>query len=132
MVRRRVFGRAAEAVEEDDDALRRAGRADEPHLVGALSVRALDVWGGRVLRAPAARESEDSQRRRRAPHRVTSRSTYFASTSTSRFTSSPGASPERVVSASVCGISAMVNASPPSDATVSETPSTVIEPFSTQ
>ena len=60
------------------------------------------------------------------------RSTYFARTSTSRFTRRPGSSSASVVSASVCGISATSNASSCSAAIVSETPSTVIEPFSTQ
>ena len=63
---------------------------------------------------------------------ATSRSTYFASTSTSRFTGRPGARSRSVVASSVCGTSATANASSSSSATVSETPSTVIEPFSTQ
>ena len=62
----------------------------------------------------------------------TSRSTYFASTSTSRFTERPGPSSPSVVAVSVCGTSATANASSYSSATVSDTPSTVIEPFSTQ
>ena len=37
-----------------------------------------------------------------------------------------------VVASSVCGTSATANASSASSATVSETPSTAIEPFSTQ
>ena len=61
-----------------------------------------------------------------------SRSTYFASTSASRFTAWPGRSEDRVVASSVCGTSATAKASELSSATVSETPSTVIEPFSTQ
>src|SRR5206468_8256630 len=59
-------------------------------------------------------------------------STYLASTSTSRLTSAPGSSAPSVVTSSVCGISATSKASPRRPAIVSETPSTVIEPFSTQ
>ena len=44
----------------------------------------------------------------------------------------PGTSRASVVSASVCGISATPKASSCSEAIVSETPSTVIDPFSTQ
>src|SRR5581483_6787565 len=62
--------------------------------------------------------------------RASSRSTYFASTSTSRFTSSPGASAPRVVAASVCGTSATAKPSASTAATVSETPASAIEPFS--
>ena len=45
-----------------------------------------------------------------APSR--SRSTYFASMSTSRFTGSPGSFTPRVVTASVCGMTATANPSP--------------------
>src|SRR5207253_11007220 len=62
---------------------------------------------------------------------VTRRSTYLANTSTSRLTSSPAVSSLRVVSASVCGIRATAKPSSSSAATVRETPSTAIEPFST-
>src|SRR5437763_9408365 len=65
-------------------------------------------------------------------HFVTRRSTYFASTSTSRLTGSPGASAPSVVAANVCGTSATAKPSSSSAATVSEVPSTAIEPFSTQ
>src|SRR6185312_12194091 len=65
------------------------------------------------------------------PHRCSSRSTYFASTSTSRLTSSPGPSSPSVVTSSVCGTSATAKPASASAATVSDTPSTVIEPFST-
>ena len=44
----------------------------------------------------------------------------------------PAASAESVVASSVCGTSATAKASSLSSATVSDTPSTVIEPFSTQ
>src|SRR5205823_5937028 len=61
-----------------------------------------------------------------------SRSTYFARTSVSRLTLSPGARPPSVVAASVCCTSATAKPSPSTAATVRETPSTVIEPFSTR
>ena len=48
----------------------------------------------------------------RTPQRTVSRSTYLASTSTSRFTPSPGSSPASVVSRSVCGTSAISTPSP--------------------
>ena len=60
-----------------------------------------------------------------------SRSTYFATTSTSRLTVSPTARDPSVVCASVVGISATENVAPSVPATVSDTPSTVIDPFST-
>ena len=62
----------------------------------------------------------------------TSLSAYLASTSTSMLTRSPGPRSDSVVSASVCGIRA--TSIPPwsSAATVNETPSTVIDPFSAQ
>src|SRR5207247_686761 len=63
---------------------------------------------------------------------VRSRSTYFARTSTSRFTDSPTRAVPSVVTASVSGIRATENASPFRPATVSDTPSTDAEPFSTR
>ena len=60
------------------------------------------------------------------------RSTYFARTSTSRLTSSPGRSAASVVAASVCGTSTISTPWSSSAAIVSETPWTAIEPFSTQ
>src|SRR5205085_11638339 len=68
----------------------------------------------------------------RLGHRVTSRSTYFASTSTSRFTGSPGPARPSVVTASVCGIRATVNRRSSTAATVRLTPSTATDPFSTR
>src|SRR5256885_10550652 len=65
-------------------------------------------------------------------HRAASRSTYLARTSTSRFTWSPGFSEPSVVASSVCRTSATSKLSSVSAVIVSETPSTVIEPFSTQ
>ena len=61
----------------------------------------------------------------------TSFSTYFANTSTSRLTGCPGAAAPRLVRSRVSGISDTVNVSAVTDATVSEMPSTAIEPFST-
>src|SRR5439155_3975635 len=68
----------------------------------------------------------------RLGHRVTSRSTYFASTSTSRFTGSPGSTRPSVVTSSVCGIRATVKRWSSTAATVRLTPSTATEPFSTR
>ena len=66
------------------------------------------------------------------PYRdAVSRSTYLATTSTSRLTVSPGARTPSVVCAKVVGINATVKASGATSTTVSETPSTAIEPFST-
>ena len=48
------------------------------------------------------------------------------------FVSAPGSSRPSVVSASVCGTRAISIPSPSSAATVSETPSTAIDPFSAQ
>ena len=59
-------------------------------------------------------------------------STYFASTSISRLTCEPGTSSESVVSASVCGISAISKPVSSTAATVSETPSSATDPFSTR
>ena len=64
------------------------------------------------------------------------RSTYLASTSTSRLTGSPGARSPRVVPVSVVGIRLTPNqcsSAPGADTpvTVRETPLTVMEPFST-
>ena len=52
-------------------------------------------------------------------------------TSTSRFTGAPTSARPRVVRSSVVGISETSNQSGPRPDTVRETPSTVIEPFST-
>src|SRR5215210_7867142 len=58
-------------------------------------------------------------------------STYLASTSTSRLTGVPGAAAPRLVRSRVSGISDTENVSAVTLATVRETPSTAIEPFST-
>jgi len=52
-------------------------------------------------------------------------------TSTSRLTFAPGPFEPRVVTAAVWGMTATVNPSPRGFTTVSEMPSTVIDPFST-
>src|SRR5262249_37921263 len=57
--------------------------------------------------------------------------TYFASTSTSRLTGAPTGLTPSVVTAWVCGMSAIVKCSGVVSTTVRLTPSTVIEPFST-
>ena len=62
---------------------------------------------------------------------ATSFSTYFAMRSTSMFTVSPGLRTPRVVCDKVVGISATTNVSSVTSATVSDTPSTAMEPFST-
>src|SRR5579863_95059 len=61
-----------------------------------------------------------------------SRSTYFASTSTSRLTVIPGSAWPRLVRSSVSGIRETVNDRSSRSATVSETPSTVIDPLYTR
>ena len=58
-------------------------------------------------------------------------STYLAMTSTSRLTGRARACGPSVVSSRVVGMRLTVNQSWPTSTTVSETPSTVIEPFST-
>src|SRR5690349_23035422 len=68
----------------------------------------------------------------RNPQADASRSAYFASRSTSTLTSSPGPSAPSVVFSSVNGTSAISTPSSRRAATVSETPSRAIEPFSTQ
>ena len=64
-------------------------------------------------------------------HRATSFSTYLATTSTSRLTGAPGSAAPSVVRASVSGISDTENQSSPTPTTVSDTPLTAIDPFST-
>ena len=83
----------------------------------------------------AARDSGDGVLDRRERHGqfslvASSRSTYFASTSTSRLTGWPTSRNPRLVTPRVCGMTATVNESGPSAATVRLTPSTVIEPLS--
>ncbi len=120
---------AALAGHEVDDLGRRELRGDrEVALVLAVLVVAdddhapcLDVCD-RVL---------DGRERGCGLHRATSFSTYFANTSTSRLTTVPGAAPPSVVRCSVSGMSDTSKASPEIALTVSETPFTAMEPFST-
>jgi hypothetical protein len=63
------------------------------------------------------------------PQRPTSFSTYFATTSTSRFIRAPAAAPPSVVRASVSGMSETSKPSSSIRATVSDTPSSAIEPL---
>ena len=65
-------------------------------------------------------------------HCLTIFSTYFAITSTSRLTTSPGCLKPRVVRARVSGIRLTVNDSAPTSTRVREIPSTVIDPFATR
>src|SRR5829696_369003 len=64
-------------------------------------------------------------------HGTFSFSTYFARTSASRLTVRPGAASPSVVRSSVSGISDTSNASSSTLATVSDTPSTAIDPLRT-
>src|SRR5207302_11027562 len=66
-----------------------------------------------------------------AQHQRTNFSTYFAITSTSRLTGAPTATRPSVVTSSVVGIRLTASESPSIQDTVSDTPSTVIDPFST-
>ena len=81
-----------------------------------------------VLTACPSRSGVGSRGRARLS---SSFSTCLAITSTSRLTGSPGPLAPSVVSARVVGIRLISNQSSPTALTVSETPSTVIEPFST-
>ena len=58
-------------------------------------------------------------------------STYLANRSTSRLTARPGAAEPSVVRSRVSGMSETSKPSSSTALTVSETPSTAIEPFST-
>src|SRR5262249_35229312 len=76
---------------------------------------------------PTVRDGRHGLRHLPAP---SSRSTYFARTSTSRLTGSPTVVPPSVVSASVVGISPTSNQPGPTAVTVRLPPSTATEPFS--
>src|SRR5947208_3153802 len=89
----------------------------------AADVRAVDLVVLRIGELDTVKRGE--------PHRRASRSTYLARTSTSRLTPSPGSSEPSVVASSVCRTRATSKASSARAVIVSETPSTVIEPFST-
>src|SRR4029079_2492442 len=117
------------------DGLRRRepGRADQIALVLALGIiddddhlPVADVLDGLLDRG----ERRDGRAHGSLP--ATRRSTTLPSTSASRLTSSAGSSRPRVVTASVCGINATSKPSSSKAATVSETPSTAIDPFSSQ
>ena len=100
-----------------------------------------------IVRSPSFSRSSSSQTITMRPARMssiassivekgpliarTSFSTYLATTSTSRLTALPGAAAPSVVRSSVSGISETENQSSPTATTVSETPLTAIEPFST-
>ena len=73
----------------------------------------------------------DGGERGRLGAQLSSFSTYLARMSTSRLTGVPGAAAPRLVRSSVSGISETSKEASSMRATVSETPSTVIEPFST-
>ena len=104
------------------------GRHREVALVLAVLVVADD---DHPARRGCPRSPPRSSRTRRSRDRHHSFSTYLASTSTSRLTGVPAAAAPRVVRSSVSGISDTENVSAVTRATVSETPSTAIEPFST-
>src|SRR2546422_10651247 len=90
----------------------------------AADIGAVDVVVLRIREFDAVERLE--------PHLAVSRSTYLASTSTSRFTSAPGSSDPSVVVSSVCRTRATSKASSRRPLIVSETPSTGIDPLSTQ
>src|SRR5690606_36578221 len=80
---------------------------------------------------PPHRQTEDLDRCVRPAHRApTSLSTYFAITSTSMFTRSPGCRSPRVVSLSVVGMRLTPKLPSSTVVTVRLIPSTAIEPFS--
>src|SRR3954464_8444504 len=96
---------------------------DDDHASrGDLLQRLLD--GGEIRRLRA-------QRLTGFPRRLTSFSRYLARMSTSRLTGVPGSALPRLVRCSVSGMSDTSKEPSSIRATVSETPSTVIEPFST-
>ena len=86
--------------------------------------------GSRLGRRPP-RRLRSSRTACQASFQESSRSTYLAVTSTSRFTRSPGPLWPRVVTSIVCGMTATVKLSSAASTTVRLMPSTVIEPFST-
>src|SRR5205085_7615702 len=141
---------AAGQGEEDRGAVAGLDRAVERRQVAPVGAPAGPVRGAEAsrdaaLRAPLGEEQQlvaGAERLRVAkaqaverlePHPAgSSRSTYFATTSTSRFTGAPGRRSPSVVAASVCGTSATSKASSSRDVIVSATPWSVIDPFSTQ
>ncbi len=102
-------------VVDDHDRLPRGDVGDRLlHIVEAHSTAVESVVGGLV------------------GHCFTIFSTYFAITSTSRFTRSPACLKPNVVRARVSGIRLTVNDSGSTSTTVREMPSTVIDPFGTR
>ena len=87
----------------------------------------LNGGGGSLIRALTVDDPSMAQTRW-----ASRRSTYFASWSTSMLTRLPGASRPSVVTSRVCGISHTSKPSSASAETVSETPATATEPFSTR
>src|SRR5262249_14239131 len=84
------------------------GRIDDDHELSGTDVldRLLDGRERRLLFEPCGHPADRS-----GGYRAANRSTYFASTSTSRFTTSPGSSEPRVVASSVWRTSATSKAS---------------------
>ena len=131
MVRSPSFSRSASSTTTTNLPERMSSIASSMVAKARLTCRSASTSRGGSSRAAIVR-AERCRDLRSAVSRRSRRSTYLASTSTSRLTSRPGASAPSVVASSVCGTSATANESSASSAIVSETPSTVIEPFSTQ
>src|SRR3954453_21765868 len=129
-------------------ALRRQGEADQPapllgHEIDRLGRRELRRHREIALVLAVLVVADDDHAARadvlervldrgeRPAHRLTSFSTYLASTSTSRFTGRPTSAVPSVVRSSVSGMRETENESWSIADTVSDTPSTAIEPFST-
>src|SRR5262249_52544016 len=97
-----------------------------------LAVRIVDDDHHLALADVLDRVGDRGKRRLNRAHRPSpiSFSTYLASTSTSRFTVSPAPACPRLVRCNVSGMRETVNDRSSSSATVSNTPSTAIDPFS--
>ena len=106
-------------------------RDDEVALVLAVLVVDHDDEASGADLLDRVLDGRERARLRGGAHRI-SRSTYLARISTSTFTKSPGARLPSVVCPSVCGTRATSIPSSSRPAMVSETPSSAIEPFSTQ
>ena len=113
------------------DRIRRHELGGDHQITLVLAVLVVDdddhLAGGDVLDRPLDRRKLRLDR----AHRFTNLSTYFASTSTSRLTVSPGFAEPRLVRSSVSGIRETVKDPLFVPATVSDTPSTAIDPFDT-
>jgi hypothetical protein len=103
--------------------------ADHDHPAGAEVLERVVDRRERSSALVAHRLASVSDSGSRAPG--SSFSTYFATTSTSTLTASPGASSRSVVRSSVSGISATAKRSSSAEIAVSETPSSATDPFST-